>query len=112
MAATVYMLTGKQGRDLFRLLSVSLSAGTIVDADFSFTLWPRHDPEHPIVDAGTVSIVDTETGTVQLHVPAAVVTALDPNRIYAYQIDGTAQDNTRETIAQGRFYVEAALTEA
>lgn len=112
MAATVYALQAKQGRDLFRSIQVELESGTLPDAVFTLSLWPRHHPETPISTPGTIAIQDVSENMIQLHVPKVITAALDPVLVYAYQIDAEAQDGATETIAQGRFYVEAAYSEA
>lgn len=110
MAAIRYNLTGYQGHDLIRRLTVNLELGQAADLTYTCLIWPRHFPETP-AGAGTVALIPN-TPDIQLTIPAAIFDALDITKTYAYQIDAEATDNTRETLAHGRLYVGAEYTEA
>lgn len=111
MAATRYNLTGTFGMPFSRKLSVQLKSGVIVNATFPTRVFRRHDETATAVVEANTAIVDEEASIVEMTISAVEMAKLDPDLIYAYQIDGQAQDNYIEPIAHGRFYVNPRYSE-
>lgn len=111
MPATRYNLTGTKGMPFSRRLSVNLKAGTVENATFPTRIFNRHDVTGTSVADALTSVVDPATNTIEITVSAVEMDKLDPDKVYAYQIDGQAQDQYIEPLAHGRFYVNPRYTE-
>lgn len=111
MAALRYNLTGTQGMDFSRRLTVNLASGTVEGATFPVRVFNRHDHTGtPVCEAAAV-VVDAPSSLIEITISRAEMGTLDPSLVYAWQIDGEAEDLYIEPLAQGRFYVEPRYNE-
>lgn len=111
MAATRYNLTGTKGMNFSRRIVVKLRDGTVTNATFPTRIFLRHDGTAAAVCLAETVVIDPAANLVEMRVAPVEMDKLDPDLVYSYQIDGVAQDQYAEPLAQGRFYVEPRYTE-
>lgn len=111
MPATRYNLTGIKGVDFLRKIVVNLTSGSVDNATFPIRVFNRHDETGAAVCTATAEVLDAATSTIQIKIDKLEMDKLDPAKVYAWQLEGVAQDQEGEVLAQGRFYVEPRYTE-
>ena len=108
---TRYNLTGTKGMPFSVKVKVNLKSGNIADASFPTRIFNRHDTTGAIVAAAVTTVDDPDENLIEMTVTDEEMDKLDPDKVYAYQIDGVAQDAYEEAIAHGRFYVNPRYSE-